>query len=74
MEREEFAAEEIDLRVYLQILQRWLWLIILCTLIAAISAYVISAEFMRRSTGLKLPSWSSPVVELLEPCSTKMFC
>jgi non-specific protein-tyrosine kinase len=47
MEREEFAAEEIDLRVYLQILQRWLWLIILCTLIAAISAYVISAKFMR---------------------------
>ena len=60
MEREEFAAEEIDLRVYIQILQRWLWLIILCTIIAAISAYVVSAKLMH-------PIYRAETVLMVQP-------
>jgi len=35
---------ELELRRYLLILRRWLWLIVGCTLLAAISAYVVSAQ------------------------------
>jgi len=34
----------MDLKQYLLILRRWLWLIVVCTLLAAVSAYVVSAR------------------------------
>jgi capsular exopolysaccharide synthesis family protein len=33
---------ETDLKLYLRILLQWLWLIILCTVVAAVTAYVVS--------------------------------
>ena len=47
MEQKELIYEEIDLLTYLQILRKWLWLVIICAFIGATSAYIVSAKFMR---------------------------
>jgi len=36
-------VEEIDLREYIWVLRRWLWLILLCTVLAAVAAFVVSS-------------------------------
>ena len=52
--------EEIDLREYLRVLRRWLWLIILCTVIAAAGAYIVSAYFIK-------PVYRAEVALMVEP-------
>jgi capsular polysaccharide biosynthesis protein len=47
MEQKELIYEEIDLLTYLQILRKWLWLVIICAFIGATSAYIVSAKLMR---------------------------
>jgi len=36
--------EEIDLRQYLQVLRRWVWLILGCTVVAALAAFIVSSQ------------------------------
>ena len=36
--------EEIDLRQYLQVLRRWVWLILGCTVAAALAAFIVSSQ------------------------------
>lgn len=52
--------EEIDLREYLRVLRRWLWLIALCTIIAAAAAYIISAKVIK-------PVYRAQVSLMVEP-------
>ena len=47
MEQKELIYEEIDLLTYLQILIKWLWLVIIFAFIGATSAYIVSAKLMR---------------------------
>ncbi len=54
------SEEEIDIREYLRILRRWLWLIVLCTLIPALAAYIISAKFIK-------PVYKAEAVLMVEP-------
>ncbi|WP_376793357.1 polysaccharide biosynthesis tyrosine autokinase [Thermoflexus sp.] len=42
--RREVVEEEFDLRQYLLVLQRWWWLIVGCTLLAAIVAFAVSSR------------------------------
>ena len=37
-------GEEQDLRLYLAVLRRWLWLVVACTLLGAVSAFLVSSN------------------------------
>ncbi len=37
-------GEEQDLRVYLAVLRRWLWLVVVCTILGAASAFLVSSN------------------------------
>ncbi|MCS7287076.1 MAG: polysaccharide biosynthesis tyrosine autokinase [Anaerolineae bacterium] len=52
--------EEIDLRQYLRVLRRWLWLIALCTIIAAAAAYLVSVKVIK-------PVYRAQVSLMVEP-------
>ncbi len=53
---------EIDLKVYLRILWHWAWLIVLCVVLAAVSAYVASS--------LAVPIYQSTATLLIDQAST----
>lgn len=53
----------MELREYVGLLRKWLWLIILCTLVAGIAAYVVSKNttpIYQASTTLRVNQASSP--------------
>ncbi|HDN80326.1 MAG TPA: hypothetical protein ENG33_07685, partial [Chloroflexi bacterium] len=60
LEKKSWVEEEIDIREYARVLQRWLWLIALCSIIAAVSAYIISACFIQ-------PVYKAEAVLMVEP-------
>lgn len=53
---------EIDLKVYFRILWHWAWLIILCTVLAAVSAYIASS--------LSIPIYSASTTLLIDQADT----
>ncbi len=66
VERQAWSeTEEIDLREYVRVLRRWLWLIALCSIIAAVSAYIISARFIQ-------PVYKAEAILMVEP-SARVF-
>jgi capsular polysaccharide biosynthesis protein len=60
MEQKELIYEEIDLLTYLQIVRKWLWLVLLCASIGAISAYIVSAKLMR-------PIYQAETILIVQP-------
>jgi len=53
------VEEEIDLRQYVDVIRRWLWLIVLSTVLAGGTAYFVSLnkDSTERTLGLIGQSW-----------------
>lgn len=58
---------EVDLKVYARIIWHWAWLIVLCVVLAAVSAYVtssLSVPIYQASSTLLIDEASKPTVDL----------
>lgn len=58
---------EVDLKVYARIIWHWAWLIVLCVVLAAVSAYVtssLSVPIYQASSTLLIDQASKPTVDL----------
>lgn len=60
---------EVDLKVYVRIIWHWAWLIILCVVLAAVSAYItssLSIPIYQASSTLLIDQASNPVASLTD--------